>query len=67
MYKRQVQGYYDMGLYWFRIAAVMGCLLGALEAARRFEKDAVTEEAASAPSSRLARRRVGARDLRSAA
>lgn len=30
-----VMGYYDLGLFWFRIAIVMGCLLGALEAAWR--------------------------------
>ena len=29
------QGFYDMGLYWFRIAIVIGCLMGGLEAARR--------------------------------
>jgi hypothetical protein len=33
------QGFYDMGLYWFRIAITIGCLMGALEAARRFEPD----------------------------
>lgn len=32
-----VQGYYDMGLYWFRIAILMGCLMGAMDAARRFD------------------------------
>ena len=61
-----VQGYYDMGLYWFRIAAVMGCLLGALEASRRFEKDQAVAESPAAQR-RLVRRGVGARDLRSAA
>jgi hypothetical protein len=30
------QGFYDMGLYWFRIAITIGCLMGALEAARQF-------------------------------
>jgi hypothetical protein len=34
-----VQGFYDMGLYWFRIAIVIGCLMGAAQAASRFEKD----------------------------
>ena len=32
-----IQGFFDMGLYWFRIAITVGCLLGAFEAARRFE------------------------------
>jgi hypothetical protein len=32
-----IQGFFDMGLYWFRIAIAVGCLLGAFEAARRFE------------------------------
>ena len=30
-----LEGYYDLGLSWFRVAVVMGCLLGALEAAGR--------------------------------
>lgn len=34
-----VQGEYDMGLYWFRIAIVVGCLLGALESVRRLNRD----------------------------
>lgn len=29
-----IEGYYDMGLFWFRIAVVIGCVLGLLEAAR---------------------------------
>ncbi len=32
-----VQGYYDMGLYWFRIALIMGCLMGALGVARNLD------------------------------
>jgi hypothetical protein len=32
-----VQGYYDMGLYWFRIAILMGCLMGAMDAVRRID------------------------------
>ena len=32
-----MQGFFDMGLYWFRIAVAVGCLLGAFEAARRLE------------------------------
>ena len=32
------QGFYDMGLYWFRIAIVIGCLAGALEAVRRMNR-----------------------------
>jgi hypothetical protein len=30
-----VEGYYDLGLSWFRVAVFMGCALGALEATRR--------------------------------
>ncbi len=30
-----VEGYYDLGLSWFRVAVFMGCTLGALEAVRR--------------------------------
>jgi hypothetical protein len=30
-----IMGYEDLGLFWFRIAAVMGCLLGVLEGWRR--------------------------------
>jgi hypothetical protein len=30
------EGYYDLGLSWFRISVFMGCVLGALEAAGRF-------------------------------
>jgi hypothetical protein len=38
------QGFYDMGLYWFRIALVMGCLMGGLEAVRRLNlRRAVSE------------------------
>lgn len=33
-----VQGYYDMGLYWFRIAILIGCLMGAAQAERRFQE-----------------------------
>jgi hypothetical protein len=33
------QGFFDMGLYWFRIAVAIGFLLGALEAVRRFDQD----------------------------
>jgi O-Antigen ligase len=34
-----MQGFFDMGLYWFRIAIAVGLLMGALEAVRRFEQD----------------------------
>ena len=34
-----MQGFFDMGLYWFRIAIAVGFLMGALEAIRRFDKD----------------------------
>jgi hypothetical protein len=30
-----IEGYYDFGLWWFRVAVLMGCLLGTLEAAGR--------------------------------
>jgi hypothetical protein len=33
------QGFFDMGLYWFRIAVAMGLLMGALEAVRRLEDE----------------------------
>jgi hypothetical protein len=32
-----IEGYYDLGLFWFREAIVVGALLGAVEAARRME------------------------------
>ena len=38
-----VQGFYDMGLYWFRIAIVVGCLMGAMEAARRLDRETPAE------------------------
>jgi O-antigen ligase/polysaccharide polymerase Wzy-like membrane protein len=31
-----LEGYYDLGLSWFRVAVFVGCILGALEAASRF-------------------------------
>jgi O-antigen ligase len=34
------EGYYDLGLSWFRISVFMGCVLGALEAAGRFSAPA---------------------------
>ena len=44
------QGFYDMGLYWFRIAIVVGCLAGALEAVRRINRTrTVTEPPAPLP------------------
>ena len=61
-----VQGYYDMGLYWFRIAIVMGCLMGALEVARRLD---ATDRIAVGPEK--ARSKTGAaraaREVESAA
>src|SRR4029077_14161697 len=33
-----LEGYYDLGLWWFRVAVLMGCLLGALEAGARLTK-----------------------------
>lgn len=38
------QGFFDMGLYWFRIAIVVGCLLGALEAVRRLDREDVVPD-----------------------
>jgi O-antigen ligase/polysaccharide polymerase Wzy-like membrane protein len=61
-----VQGFYDMGLYWFRIAAVMGCLLGALEASRRFEQSKAQAGGLAMPQ-RSTSRGESRRDLRSAA
>jgi hypothetical protein len=46
-----VQGYNDLGLYWFRIAIVMGALLGCLEAGTRLA--APQETAADATVSRV--------------
>lgn len=43
------QGFYDMGLYWFRIATVMGCLIGALEALGRMEPGLVRNSIAPSP------------------
>jgi hypothetical protein len=37
------QGFFDMGLYWFRIAVAMGFLMGALEAVRRFDLEPAPE------------------------
>ncbi|HKV30266.1 MAG TPA: O-antigen ligase family protein [Candidatus Dormibacteraeota bacterium] len=34
-----MEGYYDFGLWWFRVALLMGCLLGALEAALHASPD----------------------------
>jgi O-antigen ligase len=34
-----MQGFFDMGLYWFRIAIAVALLMGALEAVRRFDQD----------------------------
>ncbi|HLB75824.1 MAG TPA: hypothetical protein VJO72_02210, partial [Candidatus Dormibacteraeota bacterium] len=28
-----MEGYYDFGLWWFRVAILVGCVLGGLEAA----------------------------------
>jgi hypothetical protein len=35
-----IEGYYDFGLTWFRVAVLMGCLLGALEAGARLNTPA---------------------------
>jgi O-antigen ligase len=37
------QGFFDMGLYWFRIAVAIGFLMGALEAVRRFDQEPAPE------------------------
>jgi hypothetical protein len=49
------QGFYDMGLYWFRIAIVMGCLMGALEAARRLHQSQVPAGLTAPPPQSAAR------------
>ncbi len=60
-----VQGYYDMGLYWFRIAILIGCLLGAAQATRGFPSDA---RIADEPTTTMTvKRPVASRKLRSAA
>jgi O-Antigen ligase len=33
-----IMGYLDLGLFWFRVAILMGCLLGVLEVATRVQK-----------------------------
>jgi hypothetical protein len=33
------EAYYDLGMWWFRIAVFMGCLLGTLEGARRMSHE----------------------------
>jgi hypothetical protein len=35
-----LEGYYDLGLWWFRVAVLIGCLLGALDAAAVMTKPA---------------------------
>ena len=45
-----VQGYNDMGFFWFRIALCFGTLLGAMEAAHRL----LAREAAAAPVAAVA-------------
>jgi hypothetical protein len=32
-----IEGYLDLGLFWFRVAMIMGCMLGVLEVARRVQ------------------------------
>ncbi len=61
-----VQGEYDMGLYWFRIAIVVGCLLGALESVRRLNRDQITA-GRPAPAPRPAARATDAASLGHAA
>ncbi len=61
-----VQGFYDMGLYWFRIAIMMGCLMGALEVARRLEHDRHVETQPASKQQAVGARRTR-RDLQSAA
>lgn len=61
-----VQGFYDMGLYWFRMAVVVGCLMGAMDAARRLDAKAAAATQPTPPrkASGLGRSR---RELESAA
>lgn len=59
------QGFYDMGLYWFRIAIAIGCLMGALEAARQFAPEPLY--AVPGPVTASAARTVGAKKLGRAA
>lgn len=61
-----VQGFYDMGLYWFRIAVVVGCLMGAMEAARRIDAE-TPPEAKPGPPPRVVGAGRARRDLASAA
>jgi hypothetical protein len=60
-----VQGFYDMGLYWFRIAILIGCLMGAAQAIPRLNDGGRTKLDIGAGTS--VSRKVDSRDLRSAA
>jgi hypothetical protein len=44
-----IQGALDLGFFWFRIAVLMGALLGGLELARRLPAEGTTDPAPSAP------------------
>lgn len=61
-----VQGFYDMGLYWFRIAVVVGCLMGAMEAARRLDGEDA-KRGAPAPQRKASGAEKTRRELESAA
>jgi hypothetical protein len=39
-----ILGYLDLGLFWFRVAIFMGCLLGVLEVARRVQEAQEAQE-----------------------
>lgn len=62
-----VQGFYDMGLYWFRIAVVVGSLLGALEASKRLEQEPSRGDDARPPAEAPVRGVRRAVDIRNAA
>jgi hypothetical protein len=40
-----LEGYYDLGLSWFRVGVFMGCVLGALEAARQLQHSQISSAA----------------------
>ncbi len=61
-----VQGFYDMGLYWFRIAIVVGSLMGAMDAARRLDAQAAKAAHPTPPRKASGIGRTG-RELESAA
>src|SRR5207245_3993533 len=53
-----IMGYLDLGFFWFRVAILMGCLLGVLEVARRVQQADEVQVLAAEPY-RIRRLRAG--------